>query len=109
MSRMRQVGPFGRSESRKSGTDANSRASTPTDRKSRPTDSRNAGSSAITETRGSDSGIASPARKDRKAALVPIRKCDDIRVKHIPLQKQTLRLPKPHKPKFSGAGLATAA
>src|SRR6266478_5992371 len=35
----------------KSGTDANSRASTPTDRKSRPTDSRNAGSSSITETR----------------------------------------------------------
>src|SRR5262249_39659852 len=95
MSRTRQVGPFGRSDLRKSGTDANSRASKPTDRRSRPTDSRNAGSSSITKTGGPDSDISST----RKAAEL-----NTIDHANKPFGREN-----GPKPKFSGSRLAAAA
>src|SRR5260370_41605368 len=94
MSRRRQVGPFGRSDLRKSGTDANSRASKPTDRRSRPTDSRNAGSSSITKTGGPDSDITS-TRKPVELSTIYRR--------NKPFRRET-----GPKPKFSGSGLVAA-
>src|SRR5260370_37029295 len=94
MSRRRQVGPFGRSDLRKSGTDANSRESKPTDRRSRPTDSRNAGSSSITKTGGPDSDIPS-TRKPVELSTIYRR--------NKPFRRET-----GPKPKFSGSGLVAA-
>src|SRR5260370_35652143 len=94
MSRTRQVGPFGRSDLRKSGTDANSRASKPTDRRSRPTDSRNAGSSSITKMGGPDSDITS-TRKPVELSTIYRR--------NKPFRRET-----GPKPKFSGSGLVAA-
>src|ERR1700733_2303426 len=86
---MRQVGPIGRSVMRKSGTEANSLASKPTDRRSRPTELLNSGSSSITKTVGSDSGITFPIRKDQKSAFAYFASVSVARFDHTLSQKQT--------------------